>query len=275
MDVTQEDKTELVDEQSEPFVGRWHRLVSTTNWEKGRVICQWREALTTAGASAQQCSDEAWSRQVGGVTGQHVGRLRRVFERFGDVYDQYEGLYWSHFMAALDWAYAEMWLEGAVQSGWSVSQMRHGRDETLGLTSQSQVGSQEGVSAEEHTDGSIDVGEAVAAMVVDAIETVHCPQSPEGTEVGEAGDVATNAAPGPPDATMALDEREQIVSFVRPFENLEDLPEDLNEAFEAFKLAILRHKADGWVHVAREDVLASLDALKQLALAPAGGEMTV
>ena len=27
------------------FVGQWNRLVSTTNWEKGRIICQWRDAL--------------------------------------------------------------------------------------------------------------------------------------------------------------------------------------------------------------------------------------
>ena len=28
---------------SGPYLGRWNRLVSTTNWEKGRIICQWRE----------------------------------------------------------------------------------------------------------------------------------------------------------------------------------------------------------------------------------------
>ncbi len=35
-------------------------------------------------------------------------------------------------------------------------------------------------------------------------------------------------------------------SSVRPFENLGDLPDDLAEAFDAFKLAILRHKQDSW-----------------------------
>ena len=24
------------------FVGQWNRLVSTTNWEKGRIICEWQ-----------------------------------------------------------------------------------------------------------------------------------------------------------------------------------------------------------------------------------------
>jgi len=44
---------------------------------------------------------------------------------------QYEGLYWSHLQAALDWDDAEMWLEGAIQNQWSVSQMRGQRWETL------------------------------------------------------------------------------------------------------------------------------------------------
>jgi hypothetical protein len=56
---------------------------------------------------------------------------------------------------------------------------------------------------------------------------------------------------------------------VRPFEDLPALPSDLNEAFEAFKLAILAHKIDGWRDVSCEDVLATLDALRQLAVAPA------
>jgi len=114
------------------YIGQWNRLVSTTNWEKGRIICQWRDALIAAGAPVTEYSDEAWSQLVGGVTSQHVGRLRRVFQRFGDVFDQYEGLYWSHFQASLDGEDAEMWLEGAIHNNWSVSQMRGKRWETLG-----------------------------------------------------------------------------------------------------------------------------------------------
>ena len=112
------------DEASTPFLGQWNRLISTTNWEKGRIIAQWRAALEAEQLSIAEFSDDAWARLVGGVTGQHVGRLRRVFQRFGPVHERYAGLYWSHFQAALDWADAEMWLEGAVQNGWSVSSMR-------------------------------------------------------------------------------------------------------------------------------------------------------
>ena len=60
--------------------------------------------------------------------------------------------------------------------------------------------------------------------------------------------------------------------FVRPFENLADLPEDVGEAFESFKLSIIRHKADDWQAFAREDMLGTLEALKELTLAPASAE---
>ena len=112
-----------VESTSHPYLGRWNHLVSTTNWEKGRIICEWREALLAAGAAARSCTDEAWSRRVGNLTPQHCGRLRRVWQRFGKVRDQYPGLYWSHFQAALEWSDAEMWLEGAVQNGWSIARM--------------------------------------------------------------------------------------------------------------------------------------------------------
>src|SRR4051794_35092110 len=85
------------------FVGQWNRLVSTTNWEKGRIICQWRDALVAATAPVTDYSDEAWSQLVGGVTSQHVGRLRRVYQRFGENHTQFDGLYWSHFQASIEW----------------------------------------------------------------------------------------------------------------------------------------------------------------------------
>ena len=124
-------ETEL-DAASQPFVGQWNQLVSTTNWEKGRIITDWREALIDAQAPAAEYCDEAWSRRVGTVTGQHVGRLRRVHQRFGSVSEQYDGLYWSHFHSAMEWPDAEMYLEGAVQNKWSVSQMRAQRWEAIG-----------------------------------------------------------------------------------------------------------------------------------------------
>jgi hypothetical protein len=112
------DGSDVSDVASKPFIGRWNKLSSETNWEKGRILLEWRNALIAAKAPSSQYSDEAWANRVGLVTCQHVGRLRRVFERFGETHGEYPNLYWSHFWAALDWDDSELWLEGASQSRW-------------------------------------------------------------------------------------------------------------------------------------------------------------
>jgi len=49
------------------------------------------------------------------------------------------------------------------------------------------------------------------------------------------------------------------------FADLPDLPDDLADAFEALKLAIMRHKCEGWHEISRRDVLQTLKALRDLA----------
>lgn len=260
---------QMLEQTSLPFLGRWNQLVSNTNWEKGRIIHQWREALRESGASPTEYSDEAWSRRVGGVTGQHVGRLRRVYQRFGLSYPDFAGLYWSHFQAAVEWTDAEMWLEGAVQNGWSVSQMRQQRWDTLGTVDEQRSGEEDVVSSELDEDfepaGSASPGPEASRSRTDV------PSEPrdEGPDFGEDERAAGQRSAG--DSSQMLEADRQPASqidFVRPFAELAELPEDLSAAFEAFKLAILHHRLDDWQNVSREDVLASLDALKQLVVAP-------
>jgi hypothetical protein len=262
--------TAQLDATSAPFVGRWHRLVSTTNWEKGRIICQWRAAQRAAGAGAGEYSDEAWSQCVGGVSGQHVGRLRRVFERFGASSADYPGLFWSHFCAALDWNDAEMWLEGAVQNHWSVARMRQQRSTTLGEVAQSERDGDP--SWANPLDDDAEAGQD--AEPDSEVATSHrefFPAGPlhEGPDFGDDSDTtpersARDAAPSAhADATTAPEGEETV----RPFAALAELPDDLAEACEAFKLAILRHKLDSWRQIAADDVLACLAALQQLVLA--------
>ena len=256
-----------LEEASQPYIGRWNRLVSTTNWEKGRIISQWRDALNDAGAPASQSSDEAWSRLVGGVTGQHAGRLRRVYQRFGQEYMKYGGLYWSHFQAALDWTDAEMWLEGAVQSLWSVSQMRGKRWETLEGTPETAPRDEDSVSGELDEDFEpAQNREPLPRTLTGTLEEVSGPPTPEGPDFGDEDDSRSSRS-----ASSSGDEPSDDappVEYVQPFANLAELPDDLAEAFESYKLAILRHKAEKWERISRADVLGSLDALKQLALAP-------
>jgi hypothetical protein len=251
---------------SQPFVGQWNRLVSTTNWQKGRIIIAWREALVGQGVAVTEYSDEAWSRLVGGVTGQHVGRLRRVSQRFGETHEQFAGLYWSHFQAALDWSDAEMWLEGAVQNGWSVAQMRNQRWETLGQVDAERPQAADVIANE--TDEDFEPGRTA--------EPVPHTISPEYGEVQggprvdgpDFGDDASGSRKNSGDYDDADEPSGPSAELVRPFENLPELPDDLAEAFDTMKLAILRHKTSGWEAIAAADVLRSLDALKALVTAP-------
>ena len=252
--------SEAVLTKSEPFVGHWNRLVSTTNWEKGRIIHQWREALIADGAAPGEYADDAWAQLVGGVSGQHVGRLRRVCERFGAVQEKFTGLFWSHFQAALDWSDAEMWLEGAVQSGWSVARMRQQRWETLGRV-ESERPRDSDVVAEE-PDRDVELPEEVSGTYVDVQGPRH-----EGPDFGDE-----EASGGQSRSLAAVESQPEYspppIKLVQPFAELPTLPDDLADAFESFKLALLRHKTDGWQHVSLSDALKAIDSLKSLVLAP-------
>ena len=257
-----EELSTLVAEASTQYVGRWNRLISTTNWEKGRIICEWRQAMKEAGAPAGSCTDEVWSREVGNVSPQHVGRLRRTCERFGAVYDQYPGLYWSHFQAAIEWPDAEMYLEGAVQSGWSVAQMCDQRWEALGVAADARPSEADVMAG----DLDEDANAAAPGTISDSLAEVHGAE-----DVFDADADADARGREPAESREAADSLADAAAAepLRPFASLPPLPPDVKEAFELFKLAILNHKVSGWREMARNDLLAVLDSLKQLALAPA------
>ena len=251
---------------AEQFVGQWNRLVSTTNWEKGRIICQWREALMTGGAAVAEYSDEAWAQLVGGVTSQHVGRLRRVFQRFGEEIDQYDGLFWSHFQAALEWDDAEMWLEGAIRNEWSISQMRGKRWETLGTPPEQQKAETEA----EQLGAELEPPATPASADRSAEETSAAPSKlstvqPTATKVAPGEDTGSSAKESPTSA--ATQSPAQTSKRVKLQVDVEELPDDLAEAFETFKLAIIAHRREGWSETTPDVVVKCLDALRELALA--------
>jgi hypothetical protein len=259
-----------IDETTAPFLGQWNRLISTTNWEKGRIIHEWRGALIKANAPAADYSDDAWSRRVGNVTGQHVGRLRRVYERFGGVHQDYAGLYWSHFQAAIDWNDAEMWLEGAIQNRWSVADMRRERWQAFGGLEDQRPREQDIVAAEPDEDAEPVETHPLSLVGPGAdlaISPFDGPAGPrfEGPDFGDEPSPSAGRAEG----LLLEGNGAPALPSVQPFAELPSLPEDISDAFESFKLAILRHKTGGWQDVSCNDVLRSLDALKALATAPA------
>ncbi len=267
-------------EMSEPFVGQWRHLVSNTNWAKGQIIHEWREALVAAEAPVSEYSDETWAAHVGQVSPQHVGRLRRTHERFGAVREQYSGLSWSHFQAALDWEDCEMWLEGAVQSKWSISQMRHQRWEALGGAPEDEPQDQQVVedASDFDEDGAqSENSEGESATLTAEQDEVRDPErdysgSGESFEpdFGDESSEASGEAAASDDVPFDADE--DVIDGPAPaprrtFADLPELPTDLSDAFEACKLAILNHRVTGWQSVKQDDVLATVDALRELVLA--------
>jgi hypothetical protein len=214
-------------------------------------------------------SDEAWSQLVGGVTSQHVGRLRRVYQRFGEVSDQYEGLYWSHFQAAIDWEDAEMWLEGAIHNGWSVSQMRGKRWETVGKPGESMPADE---SESEQATGDDapwlgDESEAAAPVTsesaeVKAVEGTAKRAKEESDDEDEAAERSSSSSDDYESPKASTKSRSRLGVEV------DELPEDIADAFEQFKLAIIAQRRLSWSETTPEAVLECLDALRDLTLAP-------
>ena len=260
-----EQDIEQLKKSSSKFVGKWNKLVSSTNWEKGDIISKWREALIEKGSPATDYSDEAWSKVVGGVSSQHVGRLRRVFQRFGETHNDYKGLFWTHFCAALEWDDAEMWLEGAVQNSWSVSKMRNHRWETMGAIAKDKPSDLVAGEMDEDFEPS-SLADPTTKRVVGKYDEIAAGPRHEDPDFGDEESDSSSLTAS--DSKKKKKEPKEKIDPVRPFEDIPELPEDIEEAFEAFKLAILNHKALKWDEIELKDLIKCLDALKVLAKAP-------
>ncbi|MEM9587525.1 MAG: hypothetical protein AAGA03_09605 [Planctomycetota bacterium] len=255
------DADEELDSLAEPFVGLWNNLISTTNWEKGRIIDQWRTQLVEAGAPATHFSDEAWARRVGGVTAPHVGRLRRVYNRFGEQYTTYDGLYWSHFLAALEWDDAPLWLEGASREGWSVSGMREQRWQANGAVDSQRPTASQIVDVDLDEDITMPAqGDADRKPYDKDREPSTAPVYDE-PDFGEEESLSGVSAEVGSSGEFSNDPMDASQSPVQPFAGLSELPGDLSDAMEQLKLAILRHKTSGWNEVTPEAIEQHLNAI--------------
>ena len=152
-----------------------------------------------------------------------------------------------------------MWLEGALQNDWSVNEMRTRRVETLGA-----------VAAD---------GELASVLAVEDDEDYEPPDDTQRIEgvpmaVAAAGGVDSEDEIDQADDAASDEWDESAENSARleppaPFARLPELPDDLAEVVESFKLVIIRHRLDGWRETSPRGIVAALDALKSLALAPA------
>jgi hypothetical protein len=251
---------------TDPFVGQWHTLISQTNWEKGKIISEWRSALIAAEAVTSSFSDETWAKQVGAVTSQHVGRLRRVYDRFGSTRSSYGKLYWSHFLAAMDWDDAELWLEGAVQSNWSISEMRRTRWESSGGDPKQRPKDEELITTE--IDDGFDALTAESDEESDREKRDRAESSgplAEGPDFGDEDYNPSIAGETPGDPPFESESFDASKESGNPFVGLPDLPPDVSDAMEQFKLCIVRHRSSKWSDITQKQMFDVLEALKMFA----------
>ncbi|TWU41455.1 hypothetical protein Q31b_29020 [Novipirellula aureliae] len=263
-----EDDDPKLAELAEPFVGRWNTLISTTNWEKGEIIHRWREKLIESNAPATEYSDDAWARRVGGVTAPHVGRLRRVFDRFGSTYATYHGLYWSHFLAALDWDDAPLWLEGAVQQSWSVSGMREKRWEATGAVESQRPTSSQIVEVDTDEDVVLPAQGGGRTKEYDEDAAISGGPKYEEPDFGESEEFASLEGNKPKNDSESIVVDDPDKPLNQPFAGLPQLPDDLADAVELLKLSVLRHKSSKWEQIDAASIQRYLDAISTLLQSP-------
>ena len=266
------DKEPLIDEIAAEFVGFWNKLISNTNWEKGKVIHSWRERLKEAGLPRRIYSDDAIAQRIGNVSPQHVGRLRRVYERFGSE-PMLENLFWSHYQAALDWDDAEEWLKKASEEKTSVAQMRMDRWEKLGASLKSKPKEEDIVVSERdedvnpYNDSDADAPIKPKKTESDDPEDEKKKQnkSKKNDELGEfAGE--TEPWESPNGATPTITTAEALDSYAK----LPALPADLAEAFETLKVAMLTRKLENWNDVTPILIAEYFSELKKLLISVEG-----
>lgn len=275
---------DIIEQTTRQWQDKWEKLISRTNWEKGKLILQWREELIAQGAAVTAYSDETWSRQVGAVTPQHIGRLRRVYERFNQISEQFPQLYWSHFQAALDWDDADMWLEGAALNSWSISQMRVKRWESQGAQEDKKPKDNEIFSSDLDEDVNPKNDEPKDDTKKKGRKKDELVESSEGEVKNFDPDFGGSSGPlnespdfgedssvpfqpdGFPEGNSMFAPPKPAEEPCRPFEDIPSFPDDLTNAFDMLKIAVLNHKLAGWKEVSCDDVCAALNAMKQLAM---------
>ena len=157
----------------------------------------------------------------------------------------------AHFQAALDWDDAEMWLEGAIQNDWSVSQMRGRRWETLETPPAEQrrevAAEQAQLDEESKAESAVDSSEVNSVQSTTATVSAGTSERAAGGEPTAASGSAAEKSTSENVASAAAPEQPaRIEKRTKLSVDVENLPDDLAEAFDAFKLAILHHKTSGW-----------------------------
>lgn len=116
-------------ETEEELISRAQAALSRCNWVIGECAARWTERYSRGRTDAD------FGASIG-LSGDQVYQRRRVWETFSDVHEEYAGLKWSHFYAAVNWDDASECLQWANEMQSTVAEMKawrraqHGEDLT-------------------------------------------------------------------------------------------------------------------------------------------------
>lgn len=114
-------------ETEDQLVSRAQTALSSCNWTLGECAALWTKR------HSRGRTDAAFGEMIG-LSADQVYQRRRVWETFGDIYNQYSHLKWSHFYTALNWDDAAACLGWGEEMQATVAEMRawrrsqHGED---------------------------------------------------------------------------------------------------------------------------------------------------
>ena len=104
-------------ETEEELLGRAQDAVSRCNWVVGECAAKWTKKY------ARGRTDHDFANLVG-LSPDQVYQRRRVWETFGDVFENYPALRWSHFYVALNWDDAPECLQWGEENQATVAEMK-------------------------------------------------------------------------------------------------------------------------------------------------------
>ncbi len=249
-------------EVSEGFVGQWNQLISTTNWKKERSF--WNGGKPSSRLKhlrhriATRLGQSGWRSYLAARRAASKG-LRTIRKQSEDL----SQALLSHFLAASDWDDAELWLEGATQSQWSISEMRDARWKATGAQPETRPRNEE-LAGNMVDEDYVPISEVESGQDEEEKERLGS-TGPlyEGPDFGEEAEASKDSlSEEDDDVPFEVEEDGVREPIVNPFAGLPALPTDVAEALEQFKLAVVRHRASKWTEISQESMLSVVDALR-------------
>lgn len=189
-------------ESEEQLISEAREAVSQCNWVVGECASKWTKKF------ARGRTDTDFGQLVG-LSGDQIYQRRRVWEAFGDSFQNFSGLKWSFFYVALNWDDSLECLQWAQDSDATVSEMRAWRRAQRGedLFAEGADGYSEWAAPIGFDTASIplstvvDPGEYAEAGQGVRSGAAMAERSGVPTMAGAARDSSDNYAPFKPDAT--------------------------------------------------------------------------